>query len=76
MRDMDLSLVSLDDLWEEFKRRSDAVVLIELKTLDESRESSRISYKGGQFTCLGMIKKAEAKLLADMLSDSIMEGEE
>ncbi len=71
----DLSLVSMDDIWEELKKRNDAVVLIDLKSHDEQRESSQISYKGGQFTCLGMVQKAAAYLISQMLAPSTKEGE-
>ena len=67
MTEIDLSLVPMDDIWEELKKRNDAVVLIDMRNLDKERDSSQISYKGGQFTCLGMVEKAKAHLLKEML---------
>lgn len=73
---VDLSLISMDDIWEEIKKRFDAVVLIDMRTLDDTRESSQISYKGGQFTCLGMVEKAKSELLFKMSEEDNMGGEE
>lgn len=64
---IDLSLVSMDDIWEELKKRNEAVVLIDMKTLDNNRESSQISYKGGQFTCIGLIEKAKAYIMKSIM---------
>ena len=72
---MDLSLVSMEDIWDELKKRHDAIIMVDMKTLDGERESSQISYKGGQFTCVGLLEKAKAKLLKDMLESSTMHGE-
>ena len=66
----DLSLVSMDEIWEELKKRNEAVVLVDMRTLDQERETSQLSYKGGQFVCLGMLEGAKAQLLRDMLSRS------
>ena len=71
----DLSLVSMDDIWEELKKRNEAVVLIDMKTLDNNRESSQISYKGGQFTCIGLIKKAEAYIMKSIMDNNSVPGE-
>ena len=70
-----LELYSMDDLWEEIKKRSDAAVLIDMKSLDENRESSQISYKGGKFVCMGLIEKAKALILRDAMGASTMNGE-
>lgn len=71
----DLSLVSMDDIWDELKKRNEAVVLIDMKTLDKDRESSQVSYKGGQFTCLGLVEKAKLVLTKSIMDNSNLGGE-
>ena len=71
----DLSLVSMDDIWEELKRRFDAILLVDLKSYDEHREGAKISYKGGKFICMGLADYAKEKILIDACGESTKEGE-
>jgi len=52
-----------------------SVVLIDMKTLDKDRESSQVSYKGGQFTCLGLVEKAKLVLTKSIMDNSNLGGE-
>lgn len=72
---IDLSLVSMDEIWEELKKRFDAVLLVDLKTYDSEREGAQISFKGGKFICIGLAEYAKKKILDDSVGPSTKEGE-
>ena len=72
---VDLSFVSMDEIWEELKKRHDAVVLIDMISLDADREQSQTSYKGGKFVCIGLLEKAKAQIMKEILGPSTMNGE-
>ena len=72
---IDLSLVSMDDIWEELKKRFDACLLVDLKEYDEQREGAQISYHGGKFICIGLAEYAKEKILKDSIGTTTKEGE-
>jgi hypothetical protein len=71
----DLSLVSEEDLWEEMKKRHHAAVLVTLKSYDVNREGIMVSYCGGRYACIGMAQYAMAKMMAEAIGPSSLQGE-
>ena len=69
---MDLSLVLKEDIWEELKKRYDAVVLITYKDLTNEDSDIGISYYGGKALCAGLSEVAKRKMLKS-LEDSLNE---
>ena len=72
---IDLSLVPMEDIWDELKKRFDAVVLIDLKEYDSNREGAMVSFKGGKFACIGLTEYAKRKIIDDSMGPSTKEGE-
>ena len=62
----DLSLVPLQEIWDELRKRYDAVVLLDLIDMDKDREARGLNYNGSLYACLGLVKYAEAAILADI----------
>jgi len=62
----DLSLVSLDAIWEELKNRFDGVILCTVKNRDNVHEERQLSFSGGKFTCIGLAEFAKYKLLQEV----------
>ena len=72
MEKTDLSLILFDDIWEELKKRYDAVVLITYKSLTDIDSDIGISYYGGKALCAGLSEAAKIKMLKS-LEDSLKE---
>ena len=72
---IDLSMVLMDDIWEELKNRFDAILLVDLKNYDDTREGAKISYKGGKFVCMGLADYAKERILIDSCGESTIGGE-
>jgi len=60
---MDLSLVLLDEIWEELKKRYDGCILTTLKNRGDGTEEIQINYYGGKFTCIGLAEKTKDRIL-------------
>jgi hypothetical protein len=71
----DLSLVSMDDIWDEIKKRFDCVLLVDLKSIDSNREGAQVSFHGGKFACIGLAQYAVSKIMRDSLGPSTCKGE-
>lgn len=63
---IDLSLVLMDDIWEELKKRYDGIILTIIKSRDNSHEESQVSFSGGKFTCIGLAEHTKDKILEDL----------
>lgn len=72
---MDLSLVPMEEIWDEIKRRSDTVIMVELKSLDSEREAAQIAFKGGRYACLGLLQYASSRLIMESLHGEQRRGE-
>ncbi len=70
MTPVDLSLVPMEDLWEEIKSRKDAVLLVDMNNVDTLHETCNISYSGGKYTCMGLAKYAMERIFQDC-NDSV-----
>ncbi len=55
---IDLSLVLLEDIWEELKKRHDSIIMAARNSVDGKVEDSFVYYKGGKFTCIGLAEHA------------------
>jgi len=69
---IDLSLVLKDEIWEELKKRYDAVILITYKDLNGNDSDIGIDYYGGKALCAGLSEVAKIKMLKS-LEDSLKE---
>ena len=68
----DLSLVLKEEIWKEFKKRYDAVVLITYKSITDLDSDIGIDYYGGKALCAGLSEVAKIKMLKS-LEDSLNE---
>lgn len=64
-----LSLVSTEDLWNEMCGRFDACLFIYQNNLDRKDEESQFWFKGGKYTCLGLVIAAKVSI-----EDSVRAG--
>jgi hypothetical protein len=63
---MDLSLASVDELWDELNKRFDAYVYAYIQTLTAKQEVSRVCYHGGKFVSLGLTEEIRRKIINDL----------
>jgi hypothetical protein len=75
MSDVDLSLVSADDLRDELLKRFDAMVIYGVNRRTENIELRFRRWTGSPFTCIGLARAAIYDLL-DALDRSDAEAEE
>ena len=61
-----LSLISVDDLWEEIKRRNDAAVLITVKDRGDDTEEHRGFHSGSKFACIGLVTFFREKVIGEL----------
>lgn len=65
----DLTLVTIDEMWDEIKKRNDAAVLVTLKNVDDQSEVSDTFYDGGKYTCVGLCEGMKEKILKNLIAD-------
>lgn len=70
---MDLSLVLLDDLMDELKKRYDVFIFAYVNRLDNKEEDVMLQYHGGRMACVGLSEMMKSKLMHE-LSDEMEEG--
>lgn len=63
----DLSLVSFDEIWQELCKRYDGLILCYVQNRDNANEVWQINFYGGRFTCIGLAKACEHKILTEGL---------
>jgi len=65
----DLSLVPLEDIWNELRNRYEAIVLLTVKDMDKHREARTMNSDGGRYACLGLVTYAQDRILDDIAKD-------
>ena len=58
----ELSLVSIDDLIAEIYRRTDALIIGYLQSLDKKQEATQFYYFGGRYTAIGLARHMQMKI--------------
>lgn len=66
---IELELASIDQIFEELKKRYKAVLLYTLFDPDNRSEGDQIFYAGGMYNCVGMAKVAEQRLTERLMVD-------
>ena len=62
----DLSLVLLDDIYQELCNRFDSFILCYVNNRGDKTEEVQINFKGGKLACIGLAEHCKDKILADM----------
>lgn len=66
----DLSLVPLDELIEEMRKRSDTLIIAYTKSLNKENEEVYFRYFGSKFTALGMVAHFQDKIAGELFEIS------
>jgi hypothetical protein len=64
--DMDLSLVSIEDITKELDKRFDGYIFAYVRSLDSGREELNGYYWGGKATAIGLCEHMKYEILGDM----------
>ena len=67
---MELHEYTIDELYDELKKRHEAIVLIGFSSLDDRRELFDFRWHGGLVACMGLLARAQVRLNACVLDDS------
>ena len=58
----DLSLVLLDEIVEELKKRYDCFVLVATKLINKDQEETIVDFRGGKHTAVGLLEYAKRRI--------------
>ena len=67
---MDLSLILLEEIIEEFKKRYDVFIFAYVSKANTKEEDVLLQYHGGKISCVGLSELMKYKLM-QQLSDEI-----